>query len=72
MSTYIDSHRANMFTDSCEEVRKRLNHMCRQVEEQMANKADKVFMNVQRDYTEIVTGTSLPKVRAWRVTHFLF
>jgi len=41
-----------MFGESCDEVKKLLIKMCRNVQEQMANKTDEVFVKMSRDYTE--------------------
>ena len=56
MTNHIETQRAEMFRESCDEVRTRLNAMAREVEELMANKADEVFLHMSRDYTEIVVG----------------
>lgn len=50
-----------MFTESCEEVKNRLISMCEQVEQKMAARADEVFVSMQRDYTEVISGTALPQ-----------
>lgn len=56
MSDHVDSHKGEMFRESCDEVRTRLNRMVREVEEAMANKTDEVFICMSRDYTEIISG----------------
>jgi hypothetical protein len=61
MGNYIDEHRNTMFAESCNDVKQRLIDMCKQVEEFMSAKADEVFLAMQRDYMEVISGTALPK-----------
>jgi hypothetical protein len=60
MASHVDEHRQTMFHESTEEVKKHLTHMCRQVEEQMSNKADEVFVLMRRDYMTAITGAHMP------------
>jgi hypothetical protein len=61
MLSHVDTHRQTMFRESTEEVKSHLTQMCRQVEEQMSNKADEVFALMRRDYMMVVTGTRVPQ-----------
>lgn len=61
MATYVNESKVDMFTESCDEVRERLVAMCRQVEDAMSTRTDEVFVAMQRDYMEVVTGTQLPQ-----------
>src|SRR5579859_7924188 len=61
MGNYVDEHRNTMFAESCDEVKQRLIAMCKQVEEFMSAKADEIFLAMQRDYMEVISGTALPK-----------
>ena len=61
MSTHVDSRRMMMFREAVEEVRKRLNAMCRAVENQMSEITDTVFMQMTRDYNSVISGTQLPE-----------
>jgi hypothetical protein len=61
MATHVDIARSEMFKESCDEVRTRLVAMCKQVEQSMRLQADEIFMKMQRDYTEVVSGTQLPQ-----------
>lgn len=61
MTSYIGTHRTQMFTQSVDGVKARLTTMCREVEEEMANKADEVWSAMNRDYTQVVSGTRLPE-----------
>lgn len=63
MASHVDEHRQTMFHESTEEVKKHLTHMCRQVEEQMLNKADEVFVLMRRDYMTAITGAHMPEGR---------
>jgi len=56
MVGHVDSRRSEMFRESCNQVKERLEHMCRQVEEAMANKADEVFINMSRWVFSLFTG----------------
>ena len=55
MNSQVESN-LDMFAESCDEVKKRLMNMCRGVEEAMANKSDEVFVNMSRDYMEVISG----------------
>lgn len=61
MAAHINENKADMFTESCNEVRDRLVAMCRQVEDAMSTRADEIFVAMQRDYLEVVAGTQLPQ-----------
>jgi hypothetical protein len=61
MTTHVDQHRQTMFRESTEEVKKHLKQMCGQVEEQMMNKADEVFVLMRRDYMTVITGQHMPQ-----------
>jgi hypothetical protein len=59
MATHVDTARSEMFKESCDEVRTRLVSMCRQVEQSMGIQTDAIFIKMQRDYMEVVSGTRL-------------
>lgn len=61
MNAHVDNNRAEMFTKSTEEVKIRLVQMCRDVEERMANKAEELWLAMNRDYTQVVSGSKLPQ-----------
>jgi hypothetical protein len=61
MATHVDTARSTMFQESCDEVRNRLVAMCKQVEQSMGLQTDEIFMKMQRDYMEVVSGTQLPQ-----------
>jgi hypothetical protein len=61
MTSHVDQHRQTMFRESTEEVKKHLKQMCGQVEEQMMNKADEVFVLMRRDYMTVITGQHIPQ-----------
>ncbi len=61
MTSHVDQHRQSMFHESTEEVKKHLKQMCGQVEEQMMNKADEVFVLMRRDYMTVITGQHMPQ-----------
>ena len=56
MSDHVESHRGEMFRESCQEVKQRLTQMLRDVKLGMTDKTDEVFMCMSRDYMEIVAG----------------
>jgi len=58
MNSQVESN-IDMFAESCDEVKKHLVKMCREVEEAMANKADEVFVNMSRDYIEVISGNKV-------------
>lgn len=55
----IQQKRNSMFKESCDEVKTRLNKMCRQVEESMNNKTDEVFLLMRRDYLQVLNGAQV-------------
>jgi hypothetical protein len=61
MSNHVNDVRTDMFGESCNEVRRLLVAMCNQVEQTMTFRTDEVFMQMQRDYMEVVSGTQLPE-----------
>jgi hypothetical protein len=61
MAIHVDTARSTMFQESCDEVRNRLVDMCKQVEQSMGLQTDEIFLKMQRDYMEIVSGTQLPR-----------
>ncbi|KAF2121280.1 hypothetical protein BDV96DRAFT_640676 [Lophiotrema nucula] len=56
MSNYIDGQRHQMFTAATEVVRDHLRKMCRTIEEQLAAKADDIFLHMKRDYSQALGG----------------
>jgi hypothetical protein len=61
MSTHVNDVKTDMFSESCNEVKRLLVAMCNQVEQTMTSRTDEVFMLMQRDYMEVVSGTQLPE-----------
>lgn len=61
MASHVNTARTSMFTESCNEVKERLVDMCQTVEQTMAARADEVFLCMQRDYMEVISGTALPQ-----------
>ena len=49
----------DMFADSCNQVKQRLTVMCKDVNDAMSVKAEEVFINMSRDYTQVISGTSV-------------
>ncbi|KAG4025453.1 hypothetical protein MFRU_058g00360 [Monilinia fructicola] len=66
MHKNINRSRHAMFTESCDEVKTKLNKMCQIIEESMNDGTDEVFMLMRRDYLQVlngaqVTGEVMPK-----------
>lgn len=61
MNDHIEDNKTDMFQQSVDGVKARLTDMCRAVEEEMANKADEVWSTMNRDYTQVISGTQLPE-----------
>ncbi|TGO46555.1 hypothetical protein BCON_0318g00050 [Botryotinia convoluta] len=59
MRAYIDQTRNSMFKESCDEVKKSLDKMCRRVEESMNNKTDEVYLLMRRDYLQVLNGAQV-------------
>ncbi|TGO22096.1 hypothetical protein BPAE_0182g00030 [Botrytis paeoniae] len=62
MRAYIDQKRNSMFKESCDEVKKSLDKMCRRVEESMNNKTDEVYLLMRRDYLQVLNGAQVGEV----------
>ncbi|KUJ22436.1 uncharacterized protein LY89DRAFT_714238 [Mollisia scopiformis] len=61
MSNFVNDSRNEMFSESCNEVKKLLLAMSKQVEDKMATQADEVYLSMQRDYMQVIAGTALPE-----------
>jgi hypothetical protein len=61
MEDHISDRKAEMFSESCDEVKTLLLSMCEHVEVAMTARTDDVFISMQRDYMEVISGTSLPR-----------
>lgn len=61
MKEHIENTKTDMFQESVDGVKARLTDMCRSVEEEMSNKADEVWSTMNRDYTQVISGTQLPE-----------
>ncbi|KAF7946085.1 uncharacterized protein EAE97_005123 [Botrytis byssoidea] len=59
MRASIDQKRNSMFKESCDEVKKSLDKMCRRVEESMNNKTDEVCLLMRRDYLQVLNGAQV-------------
>ena len=59
MSNYIDGQRHHMFTAATETVRDHLRKMCRAIEEQLAAKADNIFLHMKQDYSQALGGIDM-------------
>ncbi|PVH88572.1 hypothetical protein DL98DRAFT_580964 [Cadophora sp. DSE1049] len=60
MSQHVDNIRGSMFAESCDEVKGLLLKMCKQVSTQMSEHTDGIFVRIERDYLEVISGTQLP------------
>ncbi|KAF7899405.1 hypothetical protein EAE99_012326 [Botrytis elliptica] len=59
MRDSIDQKRNSMFKESCDEVKRSLDKMCRRVEESMNNKTDEVYLLMCRDYLQVLNGAQV-------------
>lgn len=60
MSQHFDNIQGSMFAESCEEVKGHLLKMCKQVSTQMSEHTDGIFVRIERDYLEVISGTRIP------------
>ncbi|CAG8951269.1 hypothetical protein HYFRA_00008018 [Hymenoscyphus fraxineus] len=60
MNDHIEQNKNTMFQQSVDGVKARLTAMCRSVENEMASKAEEVWSTMNRDYTQVISGTQLP------------
>ena len=58
MNSHVESERSRMFHEATAHVKDLLMHMCRQVEDSMASRADEIFLMMQRDYMSIIGGAN--------------
>ncbi len=61
MSEHVNTVRDSMFSESCEEVKKLLLAMCKNVQQSMSENTDEVFIRIERDYLEVISGSKLPQ-----------
>ena len=61
MESEIGIQRESMYNKSTENVRKQLNAMLRNIEEEMSNRADEVFVTMRRDYRSILGVEEVPQ-----------
>ncbi|EHL03633.1 putative GTPase SLIP-GC [Glarea lozoyensis 74030] len=61
MGEHIEDTRSAMFRESVDAVQTRLVTMCKQVAEEMAAKTEEVWSIMNRDYTQVNSGTQLPE-----------
>ncbi|KAK8221531.1 hypothetical protein IWZ01DRAFT_537433 [Phyllosticta capitalensis] len=66
MKAYVNNHVAQnqdrMFRDACQAVKNRLDQMCHEVQEQLADRAAHVFTSAQRDYNSAVGNLGAAEV----------
>ena len=61
MEEHIDSNREDMFRESVDEVKTRLDRMCEAVAASMVDRADDVYQAMSRDYLSVMGGSKLPE-----------
>ena len=61
LNAHVDTVRHEMFLDSCNGVRAKLEAMIGHVEELMANKADELFVSISRDYRSVFGSNHAPQ-----------
>lgn len=59
MTNFVRQHSAEMFPSATNAVEKALTHMCRGLEEEMANKADEIFRLMRQDYQQALGGSQI-------------
>ncbi|KAI9053759.1 hypothetical protein LZ554_002710 [Drepanopeziza brunnea f. sp. 'monogermtubi'] len=64
MAQHVDTVRQSMFAESCEEVKGLLLEMCKQVHRSMSEHTDEVFVRIERDYLEVISGRKLAQGQA--------
>ncbi|KAH7117730.1 hypothetical protein B0J11DRAFT_90327 [Dendryphion nanum] len=64
MLSHVEANRHKMFKSATETITNHLKQMCRDLEEKMANKADEVFANMQKDYLTVLGGVSVDQATA--------
>ena len=61
MNSHVDSACNSMFQASCDHVRSLLKEALRDIKENMENKADEVFVSINRDYRSALGGGDVPQ-----------
>jgi len=59
MTDYVEKNRHEMFKKSVDEVKQRLNEMCRGLDRSMADKSDEIFVAMRRDYMSLIGGAQV-------------
>lgn len=62
MANHIDTNKSSMFSAACEQVRNSLSKLCDDIRQQMLDRTDGVYVNMQRDYMSIVGGVNVGQV----------
>ncbi|KAL8652063.1 MAG: hypothetical protein Q9226_004426 [Calogaya cf. arnoldii] len=61
MHEHVATHQNTMFKASADEVRNQLKAMVKDAEETLADKTDKVFIQIKRDYRTVLGGEDIPQ-----------
>ena len=59
MVGHVDQARHQMFGAATQTVRDHLKQMCKELEDSMATKVDEIYLNMQRDYMQVLGGRQL-------------
>lgn len=59
MTDHVSERRVSMFTDATTQVRTSLMKMCDEVRQGMLDRADSIYLNMQRDYMSIIGGVNV-------------
>ncbi|KAI4946501.1 hypothetical protein J4E91_007189 [Alternaria rosae] len=58
MENHVERERHRMFHEAIATVNKHLNDMCKALQESMEAKADEIFVQMNRDYTQVLGGAA--------------
>jgi hypothetical protein len=59
MAAHVDQARHHMFTDALQTVQTHLNHMCRELQKMMEDKADEIYVSMRHDYLKALGGVQV-------------
>lgn len=58
MDMHVESTKQQMFTESTDDIRRRITIMLKEAQDQLETSLDEIFVSMKRDYTLLVTGVT--------------
>ncbi|KAJ4378700.1 hypothetical protein N0V86_005571 [Didymella sp. IMI 355093] len=59
MAAYVERARHSMFNEATLTVKRRLDHMCKRLQEEMEERADEIYIKMKADYMQVFGGVQV-------------